>query len=447
MSNYAAVDLLPGSSYDPPNSSLPNKDSSPAKSPYLYDPPALQRSSRRPQLQKLQNKSINPGTAPVRHGPSKRAKRQKNHQTCESCKQLRVCCVLDPSLPIPKCKRCIQTNRECALIPESKMRRRMRTDTRMNKLERRFESLKCLLTQRGFPITEDAADEAEAVEFDIEEKTRSEISPFSTDARSAGPLAVSDSFCVNFVTRQEQQDVNSASFQLLSNQGTPTFKEQSISDRSPRAPIENLPPKSRCTCDTVNKHRKPRHSTLHLDVVDRRVISMDKATQLFDTYVNNLLPHHPIVVFPEGTTAQEIRQTKPILFLAVIAAAAATSDPDLNFSFSKELLQLYAERVMTNGTKSLELIQSILVTTVWYCPPDHFDELAFSQYIHAAATMALDMCLEQKTRNPSLGVHSPGCTEAIPPGSCSAASKTAASNCGGLESRRTLLACYLSCAR
>jgi hypothetical protein len=58
------------------------------------------------------------------------------------------------------------------------------------------------------------------------------------------------------------------------------------------------------------------------DVVDRGLLSMDTATELVASYANDLVNFFPIVVLPQGTTAFELRQSKPILFLAIIAGAA-----------------------------------------------------------------------------------------------------------------------------
>ncbi len=184
--------------------------------------------------------------------------------------------------------------------------------------------------------------------------------------------------------------------------------------------------------------------TRTLDVVDRGILSMEKATELFTRYVEELVPHHPTVPFPQGTTPAFVRSRKPTLFLAVLAAAAGTSDIELNRVLNTEILQAYAERIVIKGEKSVELIQAMLITITWYYPPDNFDELKFYQYIHMAATMAIDIGLGKRMSSRARGDGSGFITT---PGSDSSGVEDGAIDSESIESRRTLLACYLSCAR
>lgn len=135
------------------------------------------------------------------------------------------------------------------------------------------------------------------------------------------------------------------------------------------------------------------------DIIDRGLITMSEATALFTRYVEDMVPHLPAVVFPEGTTATEVRKTKPILFLAVIAAASSET-PKLQRQLVKEIMQIFADHIIISGKKSLELVQSILVSVIWYYPPEHFEELKFYQFVHLAAVMSIDLGLGRRKYNP-----------------------------------------------
>lgn len=191
------------------------------------------------------------------------------------------------------------------------------------------------------------------------------------------------------------------------------------------------------------------------DVIDRGLLSMQEASRLYARYSHELVQYFPTVVLPEGCDADDIRRTKPILFLAVIAAASGSSDADLNVTLNKEILQIYAHQIVIKGEKSLELIQSMLITIAWYCPPDNFEELRFYQYIHMAATMALDLGIGRKTREPLSysdlsavsSLESPG-LEALQEERCHDKFRSSPPiDSGLLDSRRTLLSCYLNCSR
>lgn len=67
------------------------------------------------------------------------------------------------------------------------------------------------------------------------------------------------------------------------------------------------------------------------DVVDAGIISMATARQLFETYRNDLCPHYPMVPVPDSITAEQMRQTRPTLFLAMVAAAAGIPTNDCLF--------------------------------------------------------------------------------------------------------------------
>ncbi len=117
------------------------------------------------------------------------------------------------------------------------------------------------------------------------------------------------------------------------------------------------------------------------DVVDRGIVSIDVANQLFQSYNEDLVPHYPAVLFPAELTAEELRKTKPTLFLSVIAAAAGKTDSHLYSILNSEVISAYAHRTVIRGEKSLELVQAMIVTSVWYFPPGKFAQLKFYEYI------------------------------------------------------------------
>ena len=210
------------------------------------------------------------------------------------------------------------------------------------------------------------------------------------------------------------------------------------------------------------------------DVIDRGILNMTMATELYRNYLDALLPQYPAV--PLSCTAAELRSEKPILFLAVMAASSGSSDPSLYRRLNQEIQSVYAAKVSLQGLKSLELVQSLLISTLWTYPPDKFEDMKFHQQIHMAATMALDLGLAKKPKGNSIrqqrskvlfaGQHldltkDQGPTSLpsrFPVGQHFEVSDEAGStnyvmspknhlpDSGSLESRRTFLACYLFCA-
>jgi hypothetical protein len=125
------------------------------------------------------------------------------------------------------------------------------------------------------------------------------------------------------------------------------------------------------------------------DVIDRGIISMDLAAELFQTYLTDLVPHYPVVVCPSGVTAVQIRKIKPTLFLAIIAAASGKSDPHLYSILNSEVISAYAQKIVIGSEKSVELVQAMIVTSVWYYPPGKFSQLKFYEYIHSGCSLSL----------------------------------------------------------
>src|SRR4051794_30151977 len=132
----------------------------------------------------------------------------------------------------------------------------------------------------------------------------------------------------------------------------------------------------------MNQSLNYRSLRMGKDVIDRGILSEELANELFKTFMEDLAPHSPMVDFPPTTTANDIRTTKQTLFLAVIAAASGKSDPSLFSTLSSEALAAYTHRTVVNREKNLELVQTMIVISVWYYPPGKFAQLKFYEYIH-----------------------------------------------------------------
>jgi hypothetical protein len=163
-----------------------------------------------------------------------------------------------------------------------------------------------------------------------------------------------------------------------------------------RASTDSIRPQHGAS-DSIALKRAQTHE--YADVVDRGLLTSEMANMMFRCYVERMAPHLPAVVFPEGTPAAEVRKTKPTLFLAILAASSGMNYPDLQRTLTKEIMSIYAERIIINGEKTLELIQALHVSTLWYWPPEHFEELKFYQLIHIAAVMGIDIGMGKKSKS------------------------------------------------
>jgi hypothetical protein len=175
------------------------------------------------------------------------------------------------------------------------------------------------------------------------------------------------------------------------------------------------------------------------DMIDRGILTMDRANELFIRYTEMMVPHLPGVVFPAGTTAAQIRRAKPVLFLAIMAVSSSEL-PSTQRTLTKDLMQILAEKIIVVGEKSLELVQALQVAVMWYWPPEHFEELKFYQLVHIAAVMAIDIGLGRKKSIQGAGL---GLRRHIPMDwRQQHFKKNPQLDATSLEARRAWLACY-----
>ena len=189
-------------------------------------------------------------------------------------------------------------------------------------------------------------------------------------------------------------------------------------------------------------------------MVDRGIISLNVARKLVSHYQKNLYPQYPQVYI--ACSADELRESRPTLFLAVLAAGAESEDPALATALDHEILQEYANRSVVQSEKSVELVQALLISAVWYLPPNKFGQLKYYEYIHMAATMAADIGITTrpsklnrsrfaaKNDRPTVPIH-PSEDFANPDLSMSARSSQWSEGTGNIECRRAFLSCYAIC--
>lgn len=350
-------------------------------------------------------------------------------------------CLQDVSLSSVKCQRCAKSNRECVFTEPTKTRRRKRTDTRVAELEKEVKAMSTALRQgSGFHVQRDADDDIEYMNVTEHDKEADKSNELLATGEPVMPL--------NGEKAQLQRGSSAVAESRETNDMTEFSQSRVFGVRS------NASENTLVSSDTQTSHVNVKtddlmQSAKPFDVIDRGLLSMHEASQLYARFTNDFVQFFPIVILPQGYHAVDIRRTKPTLFLAVIAAASGGSDAELNVSLNKEILQVYAEQIVIKGEKSLELIQSMLITIAWYCPPDNFEELKFYQYIHMAATMALDLGIGKKTINAlsyshPLAFGSPG---SEPSREERSRMNSPPVDSGLLDTRRTILSCYLNCSR
>lgn len=346
--------------------------------------------------------------------PAKKPGSQPVTRACDLCRAMKVRCIPDLTKK-GMCQRCASSNRECIFKP-IKTTRKKRTDTRVAELEREVQAMRVLLQRSNVPNTP-------------ESKRSDQMNSGMSDTRYSSGMST--------LSSNEQ----------LWEAKQPASEQYNRSQPSTSGPAPLVAPYATddvfvaADDDIVQSLVTPfsGQDLKDLDVIDRKIVSMEMARTLFGIYVNDLVAPSPFVLVPTGTTADDIRRTKPTLFLAILAAASGKYDPELYKVLNKEMRLLFGSQLF--GNKSLQLVQALMVTAVWYYPPRSCRQVKYYEYIHMAATMALDIGIGTKPRKNGVGP-----TWEIDGVLSDHYAKTRpSSEDAELENRRTFLSCYVMC--
>ena len=185
-----------------------------------------------------------------------------------------------------------------------------------------------------------------------------------------------------------------------------------------------------------------------------RLMTPDAAERIFVRYVNDVYPHFPAIPLSPGTTANDLREKRPLLFLAILAGSSHGATEQLvSQSVQRDLTQLlkdqFADIIWRNGEKSLEIVQALQLSSLWYVlamseieitcsrlhryrPPLHYEQHNFYMMVNCAAIMALDLGLGRRA-TPNVMKLGPNPFQRCHP------------NASSIDARRTFLVCYYLC--
>ncbi|KAL7629121.1 hypothetical protein AAE478_000640 [Parahypoxylon ruwenzoriense] len=313
----------------------------------------------------------------------------KRPRACEACRGLKVKCEPDPANPDGPCKRCAKAGRNC-VVTQPTRKRQKKTDSRVAELEKKIDALTASLqATRGAPNNTQPNTQPNTQQHTPSDDqngygaANATSASYASTARDWGAPPSRDHQPPQYAPQPDKRPFAPP----ITMAGQKRKFAESIDGSPDVASASPAPPKS-----GAGSEHQP-------DIIDRGLITMSEAAAYFTRYTEDMTQHLPAVVFPEGTTVAEVRKTKPILFLSVMAAASSEI-PKLQRQLVKELMQIFADRIIIGGGKSLEMVQSLIVAVIWYYPPEHFEELKFYQFVHLAAVMSIDIGLGRRKHNP-----------------------------------------------
>ncbi|RFU77873.1 hypothetical protein TARUN_4341 [Trichoderma arundinaceum] len=289
----------------------------------------------------------------------------------QGCQQRKIKCVVEArnlEHSTQTCARCLKFNLDCVFPPPAIRRRRNKNETRIKELERKLQEI-----QEAISASQADRDDVGLI--------------YSEPSRS-------------------DDDISS---------WHPDFQQQSSSS------AYFLQPEASTSIDSLDLASG--------DPVSSGLVSHKSAHELFSAFRQNLAPIYPLVLLPKEWTWNDTKTKMPALFRAILTASSSNHDPELFKMLFRSTGKHLAEEVVMNGRKSLDLIQSLLVMSTWYCPMEKFQQLKFSQYANMAATLVLDLksSNDERYRVPSRN-------------ECAVLSEQLIETC------RTFLACYFLCS-
>ncbi|KAK4943368.1 hypothetical protein LTR10_017042 [Elasticomyces elasticus] len=340
----------------------------------------------------------------------------KRPRACEACRQLKVKCELDDNHPVGSCKRCAKANRQCIVTAPSRKRQK-KTDSRVAELEKKIDALTQSLAARG-------GEGDVATDPSIHHAQPARPPPYGEQWHGPPPpvTSMSPSTTQQGVKRKIANDYDYFGGEL--------HKASSPSLR-PAAPGSHYQP----VFSRENTVKTEADDLPSVDPIERGFIDLNSARKCFERYMAEMGEHLPLVVFPPGTNADEVRKNKPVLFLSVLAVASSTIRPDIQPKLISEITRALADRVIFRGEKSLELVQAIQVTACFYQPPEKYEELNFNQLIHIAAVMAMDLGMGKRAKRGGPNMWRPYNENKRP-----------LSDPNSAETRRCWLGCYYMCS-
>ncbi|KAF2755347.1 hypothetical protein EJ05DRAFT_512873 [Pseudovirgaria hyperparasitica] len=348
----------------------------------------------------------------------------KRSRACDNCRTLKVRCepADDPNDAL--CKRCRRTKKNCVTTPASKKRQKKDVSL-ITQLKQQVDELSAVVRAQAAQQVTQASQESSYPSYPTFGSTPNFPAPSLSYNSSAHQTPSAQTFATPARTWSERQSQDSPQ--------SPGHKKRRIEGNPHNgSSAKSSPPDPPSMAPGAQKPLVFDHSNI-IKRIDE-ILGVAMAEVVFERYKTDITTHFPAVVLAPGTSAKEMREKKPLLFLSIVTAAS--------FSFTKkavspttqnELVQLFkdqcADIIWRNGEKSLEIVQALQVGVLWYRPPPHFEQHAFYLMANTATVMSLDLGLGKKVNAHQMKMNQGPFRRVVP-------------DSGSPEARRALLICY-----
>lgn len=312
-------------------------------------------------------------------GTSKRARRTK---ACKQCHALKVRCTpLNENDPYLPCVRCSNAGKVCEIDADQLRKRRRRTGQgeSVADLQDQIAELKEQLRQLNAQL-------AQAQHGQWGSKTpHSTASPGGASQPNGTPLthgSPSEGDLPFFVLKT---DLEREITMLTENASKLSDITGIIKERS--------------------SHRKGHLRTNQVrDVVSAGIISKEEAAARVERYKNEVFRRHPFVEVPDSLSTDQLREEMPFLFNTVVSVASLVLnekiDEDKCLRLEIFAIEAVCNEIMVWGSKSVELVKSLILLLIWYNAPEFFKERRYHILNSVAVSLLHDLGIVSR---PSFG--------------------------------------------
>ncbi|KAK8856315.1 Transcriptional regulator WAR1 [Apiospora arundinis] len=265
---------------------------------------------------------------------------------CAPCATAKAKCLRSNQRPGSKCDRCERLEKDCLDQVHRPRKKRQSKPSRTAQLEERLNSL-----------------------VEILRATNAGDVPASF---KNPPNPAEDTHCIPSETFPRPSEPQGASVSLSSG-STPAGTNFSEAYQTvPSYYNQYAPP--RCIC------RAP---------VGESVESVEDDDVLLSIFVNKLSQSYPFVVLRPGTTADELKATKPFLFIVIRMVASVRHLKSMRAQ-SFRIMKHISDYMLVRSERSLEMLQALLLVLGWY----HYHCMMHSQMSnlsHLATSLCADL--------------------------------------------------------
>lgn len=131
------------------------------------------------------------------------------------------------------------------------------------------------------------------------------------------------------------------------------------------------------------------------DVVSAGIINKEEAARRVELYKTEVYRRHPVVQIPDELLTDQLIEERPFLFNMVVSIASLVigpdTDPEICLQIEVFAIEAISTEIMVWGSKSVELVQSLILNTFWYNSPEFFKQRRYHILNNVSVSLLHDL--------------------------------------------------------